>query len=29
MNIAAGFIAYFGIKEAQFHLTVVCEEDNK
>ena len=28
MNIAEIFIAYFGIKETQFHRTLVCEEDN-
>ena len=28
MNIAAVFIAYFGIKETQFHPTLVREEDN-
>ena len=28
MNIAAVFIAYFGIKETQFHPTLVRAEDN-
>ena len=29
MNIAAVFIVYFGIKETQFHRTLVREEDNR